>query len=251
MIDVHTHILPNLDDGPDSVDMSIEMLKESKAQGINTVISTSHCYLREEKDIEIFLSKRESSYQTLKQAIEKETAPLPNILLGSEVHIENDVSGFKGLDKLCIEGTNYILIELPYRRWNVSLYDTLFSMTIRHMNPIIAHVERFFDHEKEFENLRDIDLIYQINGESILSNRAKRVISHLFRKGMVNLIGSDTHNTASRRQNLKAAYDKIEKNYGAECSEYLKNNAKLLIENQSVDCFRFKKLGFFEKHKDK
>lgn len=251
MTDVHSHILPMLDDGAASVQMSIEMLKESKAKGIDTVVATSHCYLRTEKDIDEFLDKREKSYNLLMQAIKSCGEPLPQIRLGCEVRIENDVSGFNGLEKLKIEGTDYILTEMPFGKWNTSVYDALYSMTLKGMKPIMAHIERFFHHAKEFENLQDIDLIYQVNAESMNGVFSKKAVPYLFKNGMINLIGSDMHNTTTRKQCIGEAYDIIEKMYGGECCEYLKNNSELMLENKDIDCYGFKKLGFFERKKNK
>ena len=143
MVDIHSHILPGIDDGSESVEMSIQMLRDSMAQGVDTVISTSHCYLREESDIDAFLEKRQKSYDILTKAVQKEKNPLPKIRLGAEVRIDNDVSRFKNLEKLCIEGTNYILIEMSYSKWHQSVYDALYSMTLKNMRPVMAHIERF------------------------------------------------------------------------------------------------------------
>ena len=249
MVDIHSHILPGIDDGSESVEMSIQMLRDSMAQGVDTVISTSHCYLREESDIDAFLGKRQKSYDILTQAVQKEKNPLPKIRLGAEVRIENDVSRFKNLEKLCIEGTNYILIEMSYSKWHQSVYDALYSMTLKNMRPVMAHIERFFANEKEFENLRDIDLAYQINADSFLNPADRKAVAYLLRRGMANVIGSDMHNTTVRVQRLKAAYEKIEKDFGSECARYFEQNSYSIPNNEDLEYSGFKKLGFFEKRR--
>lgn len=249
MIDVHSHILPGVDDGSKTVEMSIAMLKDSALHGVDTVISTSHCYLREERDIKEFLLKRNESYAVLKKAIDREHMFLPKIVLGAEVHIENDISGVKGLQELCIAGTDYILTELSYGKWHASVYDALYSMTLKGMRPVMAHIERFFDNEKEFGNLRDIELAYQINAESFYNPVYKKAIGYLLKNGMANVIGSDMHNTSVRVQNLKLGYKKIKKDYGKGCAEYFEGNARLLLNNSDMYCRVFKKLGFLKRHK--
>lgn len=246
MTDMHSHILPGIDDGSQSIEMSIEMLKESRAQGVETIVATPHCYLRRESDIDDFLQKREESFSALSEAIKGES--LPKIIKGAEVHIEGDVSFFEGLERLCIEGTDYILIEMSYGKWKSTMYDALYSMTVKKMKPIMAHIERFFNNEKEFDNLREIDLAYQINAESFFDPAYKRAVAYLLRCGMANVVGSDMHNTEIRVQNLKQGYTAIEKEYGAECANFFAANARLIINNESPNYHGFERLGFFKRH---
>lgn len=248
MTDMHSHILPGVDDGPESVETSVKMLKESRAQGVDTIVSTSHCYLRSEKDIDEFLKKREQGFSVLKKACEGEADPLPRLLLGAEVHIESDVSGFENLSRLCVEGTDYILIEMPYGKWNVSVYDALYSLTVKKMKPIMAHIERFFGHEKEFGNLRDIDLAYQINADSFFNPMYKKAVSYLLGCGMANVIGSDMHNTDVRAPNLKYGLAALKKEFGTECADFFENNARRITQNSDPEYKTFKRLGFFKRY---
>lgn len=251
MTDVHSHILPLLDDGSSSVKMSLEMLKESKRQGIDTVFSTSHCYLRTESDIDVFLKKRNESFAVLNEEIEKNPQLYPKIRLGSEVRIENDVSGFERLEKLKIEGTDYILIEMPFDEWRSGIFDALYSMTLKGMKPIMAHIERFFFHKKDFDILRDIDVIYQINAESLMNSFSKKIVPYLFKNKMVHLIGSDMHNTSSRKQCMREALDMLSIEYGTECRDYLIRNSEAVTANSEVNSLSFKKAGLFGQRKNK
>lgn len=246
MVDIHTHVLPGIDDGSKSPEMSLEMLRESKAQGVDTVIATSHCYLKHEDDVDDFLKRQKESYKLLMDNIKHEEE-LPDIKLGCELKIETDFSGFKNIDKLCIEGTNYILIEMPYTAWMPFVYDVLYNLTIHGFRPIMAHIDRFYTHKDDFKNLWDLDLIYQINADSFIIPKVRKIMPFYFKNNMVQLIGSDMHNTNTRPQRIGEAYNIIDEYYGKECTYYLKKNSDDIINNKSIEFHTFKKKNVFKR----
>ncbi len=247
MIDFHSHILPQIDDGAQNVKTSLDMLAESYNQGIRTVVATPHCYISNESDIDIFLEKREKSYNFLKAAMQNDPRKLPKVVLGCELQISKNVSNFEKLYPLCIENTNYILIEMPYTRWNEDCYDYLYLLLLKGMRPIMAHIERFMNRKKEFHNLFSLDLLYQVNADSFLSPFIRRSIPDLFSKGAVQLLGSDMHSTNRRTTRMKKAAERIIKGYGKNYLDYMMNNAELVLKNESVKIKRFEKMSFFKK----
>ena len=236
-----------MDDGSDSVETSIAMLRESWNQGVETVVATSHCHVKQESDIRDFIKKRSDRYKLLMEAVTKIKDPMPDIRLGCEVHLDRDISKYEGLEELAIEGTDYILIEMPYSIWNTYLYDALYSMTLRKLRPIMAHIERFYTHVDEFSNFADLDLIYQINAESFLNTNTRKILPYFFKNNMVQLIGSDTHNTGSRPQRILEAYKKIETMYGSDCVDYLIKNSRMILDNKYIDFYNFKKNNIFKR----
>lgn len=107
----HCHILPQIDDGSNSVEMSLKMINMMRSQGVERIIATPHFYAhREQNDIKSYLKKRQSAYDKLVQADHSNS----DILLGAEVTIEHGISKLQDMDKLRIADTDYILLELPY-----------------------------------------------------------------------------------------------------------------------------------------
>ena len=247
MIDFHSHILPEIDDGAQSVEMSLEMLAESYNQGVRTVIATPHCYISHESDIDEFIQEREQSYKILMHAIAKDKRTFPNIVLGSEVQVSTNVHHFEKIFPLCIENTNYILIEMPYTKWTEDCYDFIYDLLIKGMRPIIAHIERYISRRKEFHNLFSFDLLYQVNADSFFSPLVKRHIPDLFTMGSVQFLGSDMHNTTRRPTNMKKAADRIIKSYGRSRLNYLMNNAELVLKNEPVIRRNYEPMSFFKK----
>lgn len=249
MIDFHSHILPQIDDGAQNVQTSLDMLSESYRQGVKTVVATPHCYIASEHDIDVFLEKRKKSYELLKEAMSKDKRQFPEIVLGCELQISKNIHHFEKLHSLCIENTNYILIEMPYERWNEDCYDYLYELLLKGMRPIIAHIERFISRKKEFYNLYSLDLLYQVNADSFLSPFMRRNIPDLFTQGSVQFLGSDMHNTNRRPTHMKKAADRIIKSYGKSRLNYLMANAERVLKNEPIEIKRYEKMSFFKKLK--
>ena len=111
MIDFHTHILHRIDDGSDSPETSLEMLKGAYSSGTDVAVLTSHFYPREENTIYDFLARRERRYNSLKKFCDGHE--IPELRLAAEVNLHTNISKFPDLHKLCIEGTDYMLIDMP------------------------------------------------------------------------------------------------------------------------------------------
>lgn len=249
MIDFHSHILPGIDDGAEDVKMSIRMLRESFRQGVKTVVATPHCYLFDESNIREFIEKRNESYRLLTEAMKKESEPLPEIKLGCELRIMREPSDMGLLRELCIENTDYIMVEMPYKKWNDNHYDWLYSLILKGMRPIMAHIERFWGNKKDFYNLYGLDLVYQINAESVLSFPDKFNIAKLFSEGAVHILGSDMHNTNQRATKMAKARSTLISGYGEDRFNYLMDNAKSILNNEEVVKRKFPEPTFIQKLK--
>lgn len=110
MTDCHSHILPEMDDGSDSIEMSCSMLELLRQQGVERSIATPHFYRHREKSVAAYLEKRQRQFAKLKAA----NPAVQNIFLGAEVAIEKGLSDTPDIEKLAIQGTDLILLELPY-----------------------------------------------------------------------------------------------------------------------------------------
>ena len=111
MIDFHSHILPEMDDGAESLETSLAMLRESKRQGVDVICSTSHFYADEE-DPHSFLSRRGTAYLRLCSAM-GDSPDYPKIVLGAEVLYFPGISVADEIKALRLMGTPFLLIEPP------------------------------------------------------------------------------------------------------------------------------------------
>ena len=214
--DFHSHILPGIDDGSRSVEMSIAMLQKLAAQGIDHVVATPHFYAHRDTP-DRFLARREKALQHLRQEMEKHTG-LPRITMGAEVYYFPGMSNSECLPALTIGDTDYILIEMHDSPWTENMYRELENIRIRQgLIPVIAHVDRYITPLRQHgipERLRNMEVIVQANGEFFLDWRTRRLAMQLLQGGYIHLLGSDCHNLTNRAPNLDKAVKAIQKKLG-------------------------------------
>ncbi len=215
MIDIHTHILPGIDDGSDSVEESADMLGMLREQGVDTVVATPHFYI-DRIDAASFLTERDAAAAKLYHGLGN-VEKRPRIALGAEVEFYNELYSLDVLEQLCISGTKYILVEMPFDRWTDYTYQALGKLSFsRGITPIIAHIERYIDMQKNdvIDRLIEVDALIQINSGFVTAKNTRRKALSMIKKGMVCYLGSDCHNTSSRRPDIGEAYSIIQDKLG-------------------------------------
>jgi len=248
MIDFHSHILPHIDDGASNIDTSLKMLAKSKSTGIDTVVSTSHCYpYKLDSDISDFLSMREKAYNELLSKIQQNQECYPNIVLGCEVHLVRNLSTAQNLSKLCIENTDYLLLEMPTSKWNDQHFEEVYHIIQLGFRPIIAHLDRYFGVTDRIDELLSLPVLIQINADAFTRKTDRKEILKLFEEDAVHVIGSDMHNLESRPQNLNCAYQIIDKKYGKDYTKYLKRSCEKILRNEPVSFPHIKKPSIIKK----
>jgi len=216
MLDIHTHILPQLDDGSSSVDESKKMLGMLSEQGVDTIVATPHFYI-DGTEIEHFLELRKKSLDSL---IPATAADRPSIALGAEVEFLPGLYTMDNIEKLCISGTSYMLIEMPHLAWSGYFYTTLSKLySARGIKPIIAHVERYFEFQQDepaelLRKLKDCGALIQINSSFLMNKQTKRTAIKLVKQGLISFMGSDCHNMETRPPQLREGFDIIYKKAG-------------------------------------
>lgn len=200
LIDYHCHILPNIDDGSRSVEMSVGMLDMLHTQGVTKHIATPHFYSHK-NTIESFLNDRQKAYEKVVQA----TTNL-DMLLGAEVTIEKGISEVDNLDRLCIQGTNLLLLELPYIPFEPWILDEVYNVTYQYdVQPMIAHINRYYPWypKKDMAKvLSNGQYIFQINNDAFEDRKMTKFVLNLIKDGYTLTFGSDTHNLSERKPNF-------------------------------------------------
>ena len=215
LTDFHTHILPGIDDGSRDVEMSISMLEEETRQQVKRIVATPHFYANR-TSVEDFLARREKSLQRLRKALGDSG---PQIITGAEVYYFPGMGRAEKLKELCIEGTNVILLEMPFAQWTADIYREVKDILQKQeLNIVLAHVERYPEFQKDkqvWEQILRLPLTIQINGGSFLKGWSrKRMCMKLLQEQKNAIIGSDCHNMTSRRPNIAEARETIAKKLG-------------------------------------
>ncbi|MBP5342463.1 hypothetical protein J6Y73_00825 [bacterium] len=231
IIDSHSHFLPNMDDGSSSIDESIEMLEETKRQNINYIVSTSHFYPNNESP-EDFIKRRDESLNKLMSSIN--TKDIPKIYIGAEVYFYIGICGSKRVTECTIRGTKYLLLEMPFAKWDkIEVNEVITLMENFGVIPIIAHINRYFDYGnlKHIKRLQKEGCILQLNSEYFIDKKSEKKAIKLVKKGLVDLIGSDMHNTKRRPQTLGKTISIIEKKCGHEYIQRLEYNTNIIYKD--------------------
>ncbi len=212
MIDIHTHILPEMDDGSSSIEESKKMFDMLMDQDVDTVVATPHFYL-DENGIGEFLERRTISFEKLIKGIP--TDERTKVALGAEVQFVPELYGMDDIEKLCISGTRYLLVELPFFTWSAYTYKSLGMLySARGITPIVAHVERYLEFQEDDEadvlrKLKESNALIQINSSFLIERSTRRKALGLVKKGLVNFMGSDCHNTETRIPDYIRGFDVI------------------------------------------
>lgn len=236
-VDVHSHILHHMDDGPEHLDTSLKILEEEYRQNVETVIVTPHYKDFDHTSIDTFLDRRARRVAEIQAAAKERGIRIPNIRMGAEVFLACNLAEVKGIEKLAIEGTRYILIEMPYTAWNDWMFDSLYSLIAqKDLIPVIAHVERYGNVDKrKIEKLSSLDVYFQINADSLTERGYKQVAFKMIRQNLIHFIGSDVHGLHNRPGKLEEGYRLLAKKFSGEFVHYLNVNGHLLLDNEYIE----------------
>lgn len=213
MIDWHSHVLPCVDDGSESIDESLAMLKSMAESGIETVIATPHFYANDES-VDEFIAKRDKAASEL-LAVHGEN--MPRIICGAEVKYYSGIARMKGLERLCIGSSRLLLLEMPMTKWTEYTVKELIELTCsKRLKVVLAHTERYLSLQSEdvIEKLLENGICIQTNASFFLKLFTKGRALRMIDDEMIQFIGSDCHNMTTRPPNADKAYELIEKKLG-------------------------------------
>lgn len=244
MIDIHTHLIPNVDDGSDSMEETLRLARTAVKEGISHTVLTPHhnrYWVSNEKDKVIELTKE------IEKAIRNEDIPL-TVSPGQEIRMNEEFSEelFAG-NYLSLDGKGkYYLVEFSWREFPSFARSYLQQMLDADIIPVIAHPERqrpFLDEPGLLKELIDMGCISQVTASSIVGDYTEEIrqAAHVMMEdNLIHVIASDVHDTVERPFNLVNALEIIEKEYSTEYKDYLINNAKKIFEGQTVETFKQK-----------
>lgn len=243
MIDIHSHIIPGVDDGAKDMDTAISMLRTAEKDGTKTIIATPH----------FWYGYYENNYIDTVQNVQKlsnkakEKGININILPGAEIFLDGHTlelykeGAIRGLNS-----TRYLLVELPMDRLPEDAFESLYELKLLRAEIIIAHPERYVYIIKKPSNINDFldeGYYFQINMGSIsgiFGKEIKKTAEILLKHRIPSFIASDAHTNGHRCPGLSSAYKSIGQDYENE----IKKNSQNLINNEIIE-------KNFEKIKDK
>ena len=210
MTDIHTHILPGMDDGAATVEQSLAMLKTSKEQGVDTVVLTPHFYPWMEA-LDSFLERRDQAFRQLQAALAPD---MPKLVLGAEVAWYPNLDTMGQIGELALGQSNCIMVEMPNAPWTETMLEQIERLSaVAGLVPILAHVERYLHLQKEgqIKRLQDMDAVMQLSAGMLLSPLKRRKAMSLLKAGTW-VLGSDCHDPEQRPPCMGAAVAKLGSN---------------------------------------
>lgn len=233
VIDFHSHILPGIDDGSRNVETSIGMLRMCREQGVDIMIATPHFYADSNR-VERFVENRKNAYDK----VMAENADIPHIMMGAEVAFFDGISRAERVDALTIEGTNIMLLEMPFVTWSDSVvHEVRDLIEKRHFHIILAHIERFLKipgNKSYVEQVLELPVTVQVNAETLLDFRQKGRMFKMFRNGTAHIIGSDCHGMHHRVPNLWLGREALSKKLGEDFIKQIDTYGVQLIKDHQI-----------------
>lgn len=210
-VEIHSHILPGIDDGAKTVEDSIKLLKTMKRFGIKNFICTPHIM---EGVWENNTTTINNALNLLKDEI-KNHEKLADITIeaAAEYMMDHNFETLLENEELLPLKGNKILVEMSYFNPPVNLYELLFNLQVKGYQPVLAHPERYkFYHKnfKEYQKLKDAGCLFQLNLLSLTDHygsKVQKTALKLLEKKLIDFVGSDVHNTyhLSKMETIKSS----------------------------------------------
>lgn len=237
MIDFHSHILPNIDDGSKSLEDSIELIKEAKQVGFTKIISTSH-YIEDYYD-----ANEEERTKLINELKEKVQDIGIELYLGNEIYITNQITDLIAEKKAStINNSKYVLFELPMNSKPIDAKEVVFRLMEKGYVPIIAHPERYSYVKKDIEYVRELaemGALFQSNYGSCIGmygNDAKKTQKKLLKEGLIHFFGSDVHRREQVYPQMPKILKKLSKIISEEELELLTTiNPQKVLDNEDIE----------------
>ena len=246
MVDIHNHILPNMDDGAKSIKQSLEIIKEMSESGVTDIIGTPHFILGSKFEKNNF--DKEVSLENLKKELRKNQIKM-NLYLGNEVLLNKNIFELLETGKiLTLNNSRYLLVEFKRDHNHSEMDDLLYSIKRKNIIPILAHPERYTYYQKHPEKLMDLKesgVLFQCNLGSFLGHYgkdSKRLVKKLLKHHFIDFLSSDVHRSGIK---VYEELEKIEKKYFKKISKkelkmMLELNGKKVIENEVIQIKKYK-----------
>ncbi|GGF22598.1 tyrosine protein phosphatase [Halobacillus andaensis] len=238
MIDIHSHILPGVDDGAQTIEESIEMARVAVEEGIDTIVATPH---HQNGDFKNYKNDILIQVSELNRVLEEEEIPL-TVLPGQETRIHGGmVEDLQKEEILPInEYSKYVFVEFPHDQVPSYASNLLFNLQVEGYQPIIVHPERNLqlqDNPNLLYSLVKNGAFSQVTAGSItgkFGRTAKKIAYQLIDANLTHVIASDAQNAKGRAFKLKEAYNEIRKHYGQSMMDYFSDNAQYVIDNEPL-----------------
>lgn len=252
MIDLHSHILPGVDDGSPDMEHSLALAQVAVANGITHSLLTPHHMDGKYTNHKADVIRKTAAFQA---ALTAHHIPL-TVFPGQEVHLTGDLIQAIDDDDILFadEGNHYLMLEMPHSHVpNYFLDDILPELEARDIVPIIVHPERNQGIQRDPNLLYELvtnGCLTQLTASSyldIFGSHVTQLTQQIIDAQMGYVFASDAHNLQGRNFRMKAAFAKLTKHNGADMAQRMQANAKKIINGETVTIGNFTKINQHKK----
>lgn len=239
MIDIHNHILFDIDDGAKTIEASVQMCRDAYKNGIEHIVLTPHFV--NFSDVENFIEERDSRIFELRNMLNAERIPV-KLYAGAELYLSDGVFSADNLDELTLGNSKYILCEFPLGPFNINrVPEWIDELIDRGYVPVIAHPERYHEFHRNLfiiDELIDRDVVFQVNLDSVIGlngRSAQAMAVDMLERGIAKLIGTDAHHPIYRHNKIKEKFEDLPEEITEEIiKECMRINPKRILENKDI-----------------
>lgn len=239
MIDIHNHVLFEIDDGAQSIEASVQMCRDAAENGIDTIVLTPHFFRY--KHIDAFVNERNLKIQELRNMLNAENIPV-KLYGGAELYLNDDIFSADNLDDLTLGDSRYILCEFPLGPFDVTrVTEWIDELIDRGYTPVVAHPERYHEFHRNLyiiDELIDRDVVFQVNLDSLigLNGKAPQMMSlDMVERRIARLIGTDAHHPVYRHNRVKEKFIDLPTDITDELViECMQINPKKILDNKDI-----------------
>ncbi|WP_074084205.1 MULTISPECIES: tyrosine-protein phosphatase [unclassified Paenibacillus] len=237
MIDIHSHILPFMDDGAADWESALAMAQDAEKDGITTVVATPH------HANGVYLNPAPGIGQAVAQLNEKlrQAGYQLQVLPGQEIRLYSELlNDLESGELLTLAGSRYILLEMPSSRVPRTMEETCHELIIQGFVPVIAHPERNAEvaaDPSRLIRLIELGALGQLTAQSLagtFGSKLQKLSLDLCRKNAVHMIASDAHDNRHRPFGLSEAYEVLSKELGKTSSDFFRQNSQRIIDNEEI-----------------
>lgn len=244
MIDLHSHILHDMDDGASSFEEAVRLCTLGSMNRINKIVATPH--FNAMGDVENFIAQRDERIAMLKEVMRDKLIDV-SIYPGAEVFIDDDVFFAKNLRDLTINKSRYLLVEFSFYGLRFkNIIDYLNELSQMGVVPIIAHPERYEYFQKDYNAVNELasrGVLFQLNAGSLASRDGLEEFELAYEmayKGIASFIGTDAHSLKHRPNDigemLRVFPQDIDRNL---MQRMLVNNPRRVLEDEEIPRNKF------------
>lgn len=235
-VDIHTHILPGVDDGAQEVETALEMVRLAYESGTRVLFLTPHYRGKFKANTPEYLH---DSFKAFEQAV-RERFPEMRLVLGHEIHYQTDIPERLSVGRiLTMDDSEYVLLEFRSNSLRTEIIRGVVDVARSGYTPIIAHAERYEAFRKDFSLVHEVlsrGALIQLNADSVMGTHGffvKRFCSKILKRENAHFIASDAHDTTMRVPVLEKCFAYVKGKYGEDYALRLfSRNAQIVMENK-------------------